>query len=70
MIIEDEQNTVNANDIEYEPIDETPCVQISHEHTPEFLEFTEKHVNIRDGQTHSQLQSNLIKHMWQLHGQS
>jgi hypothetical protein len=60
MIIEDERNTDNASDIEYEQIKETIDVQISHEHIPEFLEFIERHVNIRDGQTHdSQLQSYL-----------
>jgi hypothetical protein len=53
MIVEDEQNTDDASDIDYEQIDETPYVQISHEHTPGFLEFIEKHVNIRDRQTHS-----------------
>jgi hypothetical protein len=37
---------------------------------PEYLEFIEIHVNIRDSQTHSHLQFNLIKHMCQLHGQS
>jgi hypothetical protein len=70
MIIEDEWNNDNASAIEYEQIDETSYVQISHKHTPEFLEFIESHVNIRDDQTHSQLQSDLIKQMWQLHGQS
>jgi hypothetical protein len=70
MIIENEQNTDDASDIEYEQIDETLYVQIFYEHTPEFLEFIERHVNIRDGQTHSQLQPDLIKHTWQLHGQS
>jgi hypothetical protein len=30
MIIEDERNTDNASDIEYEQINETPYVQISH----------------------------------------
>jgi hypothetical protein len=39
MIIEDERNIDNANDIEYKQIDETSYIQISHEHTPEFMEF-------------------------------
>jgi hypothetical protein len=58
MIIEDKRNTENGSDIKYEQINETLYVQIFHEHTLEFLEFIERHVNIRDGQTHSQLQSN------------
>jgi hypothetical protein len=33
MITEDERNTDDANDIEYEQIDKTLYVQISHEHT-------------------------------------
>jgi hypothetical protein len=36
MIVEDERNTDNASDIDYEQIDETPYVQISHEHTPHY----------------------------------
>jgi hypothetical protein len=64
MIIENERNTDDASDIKYELNDETLYIQISHEHTLGFPEFIERHVNIRDGQTHSQLQSNLIKHMW------
>jgi hypothetical protein len=48
MIIKDERNTNAASDIEYEQIDKTPCVQISHEHASEFLEFIKRHVNIRD----------------------
>jgi hypothetical protein len=46
MIIEDERNTDHVSDLEYEQIDETPYVQISHEHTPWFLEFIERHVNV------------------------
>lgn len=35
----------NISDIEYKQIDETPYVQIFHEHTYRLLEFIEKHVN-------------------------
>jgi hypothetical protein len=63
MIIEDEQNTDDVSDIDNKQIDETPCVQISHEHTIGFIEFIERNVNIRDDQTLSQLQSSLIKHI-------
>jgi hypothetical protein len=59
----------NASEIEYKQINKTPRVQISYEYTPGFFEFIERHVNIRDDQTHSQLQSDLIKHTWQLHYQ-
>jgi hypothetical protein len=43
-----EIRTDNASDIEYEQINETFYVQISHEHIFGFLEFIERHVNIRD----------------------
>jgi hypothetical protein len=55
MIIKDERNTDDASDIEYKQIEETPYLQISHEHTPGFLVFIERNVKIRDGQTYSQL---------------
>jgi hypothetical protein len=53
MIIEDEWNTDDASDIKYEQIDETPGIQIPHEHNLRFLELIERHVNIRDSQTQS-----------------
>jgi hypothetical protein len=53
MIIKDKQNTDDASDIEYEQINETFYVQISHEHTHKFLEFIERHVNMKSNQTHS-----------------
>jgi hypothetical protein len=55
MIIKDERNTDDASDIEYKQIEETPYLQISHEHTPGFLVFIERNVKIRYGQTYSQL---------------
>jgi hypothetical protein len=58
-----EKNVDDISDIEYEQIDETLYIQISHDHTPEFLEFIERHVIVRGGQIHSQLQSDLIKHI-------
>jgi hypothetical protein len=64
MIIEDERNIDDTSDIEYEQIDETPYVQISHEHTLEVLKFIKRNMIIRDDQTHSYLQSDLIKHTW------
>jgi hypothetical protein len=69
MIIENERDTDDANEFEYEQIDETPQVQISRERTIEFVEFIQRHLSIRNSQTHSQLQSDLIEHLWQLYGQ-
>ena len=39
MIIENERNTNDAFDFEYEQANETPIVQVFHEHTPRFVEF-------------------------------
>jgi hypothetical protein len=70
MIIEYERNTDDAIDFEYEQIDETPsCTNFSRSYLG-FVEFIQRHLSIRDSQTHSQLQSDLIEHLWQLHGQS
>jgi hypothetical protein len=49
---------------------ETPQIQISHDRTIEFVEFIQRHLSIKNSQTHSQLQSDLIEHLWQLYGQS
>jgi hypothetical protein len=56
MIIKYERNTDDASDIEYEQIDETPYVQIFHEHTPKSLEFIER----REYQRRSSSFSNAI----------
>ncbi|KAK1587792.1 hypothetical protein Q3G72_016851 [Acer saccharum] len=55
-------------DFNYDVADETPTVSVSHEHTPELHEFIQNHHRIRDRQTHSQLQSDLVEHLWQQHG--
>ena len=70
MIIENERDTDDANEFEYEQIDETSQVQISRDRTIEFMEFIQRHLSIKNSQTHSQLQSDLIEHLWQLYGQS
>ena len=43
---------------------------MSHNHTTESTEFIGCHLQIRDKRTHSQLQSNLVEHLWQLHNES
>jgi hypothetical protein len=38
--------------------------QVSHEYTLGFVEFAQRYLSIRDRQIHSQLQSDLMEHMW------
>ncbi|XP_028102978.1 uncharacterized protein LOC114302180 [Camellia sinensis] len=64
MIVEDERDVNEAEDYDYEQIEENPNVSVSHEHTTELMEFIRCHHCIRDRETHSQLQSDLVKHLW------
>ena len=66
MIVEDERDVNEVVELDYEQIDDNPTIQLSREHTNEFMEFIETHWCIRDHEIHSQLQSNLIEHLWQL----
>ena len=70
MIIEDERDEAEAVDLDYEQIDEISCTPMSREPTNEFIEFIEVHQCIRDREVHSQLQMNLVEHLWQLQGES
>ncbi|XP_028065079.1 uncharacterized protein LOC114268157 [Camellia sinensis] len=70
MIVEDERDVNEAEDYDYEQIDENPHVSVSHDHTTELMEFIRRHHHIRDRETHCQLQSDLVEHLWQLHSQS
>ncbi|XP_050246615.1 uncharacterized protein LOC126717008 isoform X1 [Quercus robur] len=69
MIIEDERDVNEAVEVDYEQIDDNPTIQLSRENTNEFTEFIETHQCIRDHQIHSQLQLDLIEHLWQLEGE-
>ena len=70
MIIEDERDEAEAVDLDYEQIDEISCTPMSHEPTNEFTEFIQVHQCIRDRKVHSQLQMNLVEHLWQLQRES
>ena len=70
MIIEDERDEIEAVDLGYEQIDEISCTPMSREPTNEFTEFIQVHQCIRDPEVHSQLQMNLVEHLWQLQGES
>ena len=60
MIIEDEQDASQV-DFTYDAIDESSNISISHEHTPELVQFMQTHYDIR-------IQLDLMEHLWQLHG--
>ena len=45
-------------------------MQVSREHANGFMAFNQSHEHIRDQEIHSQLQSDLINHLWQFHGES
>ena len=70
MIIEDERDETEVVDLDYEQTDEISCTPMSREPTNEFTEFIQVHQCIRDREVHSQLQMNLVEHLWQLQGES
>ena len=43
---------------------------MSREPTIEVQNFIQSHIRIRNRETNSQLQADLVEHLWQLHGQS
>uniref|UniRef100_A0A2N9HQ65 DDE Tnp4 domain-containing protein n=1 Tax=Fagus sylvatica TaxID=28930 RepID=A0A2N9HQ65_FAGSY len=71
MIIEDERdpNGVQQDD-DYDQVPENILTPVSREPTIEVQNFIQSHIRIRDRKTHSQLQADLVEHLWQLHGQS
>ena len=66
MFIEDEGDIDN---IDFDGSDANPPLEVSHSYTPELADFMQIHYQIRDSATHSQLQSNLIEHLWERHGE-
>ncbi|XP_042958339.1 uncharacterized protein LOC122293939 [Carya illinoinensis] len=69
MIVEDERHLyLGADQFNYEANDDTPSEPISRDNIPEFMEFIAQHHRIRDRVTHSQLQADLIEHLWNMHG--
>jgi hypothetical protein len=70
MIVEDERDEQDMLDFDYEQLDENPPEPLSRDQTDDFKEFIQNHIHIRDRKTHSQLQLDLVEHLWPLHGQS
>ena len=52
-IVKDKRDVNEAVELDYEQIDENPTIQLSQEHTNEFMEFIETHQCIRDHEIHS-----------------
>ncbi|XP_062173489.1 uncharacterized protein LOC133878942 [Alnus glutinosa] len=71
MIVEDGRDLyIGADEFNYEQINDIPLEPPSHECTDEIVEFMQNRHRIRDQETHSQLQLDLIEHLWQIHSQS
>jgi hypothetical protein len=70
MIIEDERHVDEVERGDYEQFNTTILDPVSHAPTLEFMDFIRRHHQIRDRETHSQLQSDLVEHLWQLHSNS
>ncbi|XP_004293133.1 PREDICTED: uncharacterized protein LOC101306305 [Fragaria vesca subsp. vesca] len=72
MIIEDERKdnrNIHQLHKDYDNVPRGPPIpSVSREPTSSFMEFLANHDRIRDRQTHSQLQKDLIEHLWKLHG--
>ncbi|KAF8403264.1 hypothetical protein HHK36_011365 [Tetracentron sinense] len=65
MIVKDKRD-VYTPDLNYDAIDEN--ITVSHERTVELLQIIQNHRRIRDRGIHSQLQADLVEHLWQLQG--
>ncbi len=48
MIIEDELDYNGVADLNYDPLDHTPLVEVTHERTTDLVEFIGRHHRIRD----------------------
>jgi hypothetical protein len=52
----------------YDRVTDIPHIMTSLDHAPTLMELLENHHRIRDKQTHTQLQEDLVEHLWKLHG--
>ena len=53
----------------YDQIDNNGPESVSYNPTCNLMQFIERHNSIRDRGIHSQLQADLVEHLWQLQGQ-
>ncbi|KAF5469076.1 hypothetical protein F2P56_013176 [Juglans regia] len=68
MIIKDERDDSQGLNMEYDQLDDD-LPELSLNPTNEFINFIQRHHEIRDSSAHHQLQANLIEHHWQLYSQ-
>jgi hypothetical protein len=69
MIVEDKQTNNGEEDLEYEQLNE-PLEIVTLGATNDFSEFIRRHHSIKDKETHSQLQLDLVEYLWQLHSEA
>ena len=68
MIIEDEYDANGVEDFDYEQVPKSILTTMSQEPTKEFsqfMTFIAPHEKIKNRETHSELQSDLVEHLWQ-----
>uniref|UniRef100_A0A2N9H1F0 DDE Tnp4 domain-containing protein n=1 Tax=Fagus sylvatica TaxID=28930 RepID=A0A2N9H1F0_FAGSY len=68
--INDERHIDEVECGDYEKFNATTLDPVSRAPTLEFMDFIQCHRQIRDRETHSQLQSDLVEYLWQLHSNS
>ena len=67
MIVEDEKDN-NEMDFNYDASDGIPTPTLIFEWSSKMLQFIHTQHRIRDRDTHSILQTDLVKHLWNMHG--
>lgn len=67
MIVEDERDEDEQMQYEYVGQLVRPTPREVRNRTPELHDFLQAHNNIRNRETHSQLQEDLVEHLWQRH---
>jgi hypothetical protein len=70
MIIRDERDKYDTLDFDYEQHDHNPPKLVSLDHPDMLAKFIHNHLHTKDNETHFQLQSDLVEHLWQVHGES
>jgi hypothetical protein len=66
MIVEDKRDEyIGEYDCNYDDMEEE--VAVSHSEASELDAFTHNYKNIKNNKTHTQLQADLIEHLWQYH---
>lgn len=68
MIVEDERELHFSNE-NYDFDESVPLASTSRARIRDFKEFIQVHQQIRDKQTHIQLQNDLVEHLWEIHGE-